>query len=182
MTGPLGAALPIAFALGVVVGFLGRAWLEGRRTMHLTFPAALELHTGQVPITPARRRMIWALVVLSVLLSASANVLQIRNGKADSDRLDCSIEYNRLDGVARDDRNAAAETSTTTELDFLRAIRDQTVTPSDDQSAQLTRFLATIDARISSLEAVADSRDQNPYPTPDACADGKITDKERVGR
>lgn len=178
----LSAALAAAFIIGVAVGYIGRGRLEGRRTVKVTLPAIHERHTEPVPITPRRRRLILALVVLSVLLSMSANVLQIRNGQADQDRGDCNTEYNRLDGLARDDRNGAASTSTTTELDFLRAIRDQTVNPSGDQAAQLERFLQTIDARITSLEAVEESRDANPYPSPGACADGHMTDDERVGK
>lgn len=191
MTPLLWIALGIGFALGVPAGFFARAWLEGRRTVQVTLPirSPHERHNEPVPTTPGRRRLIIILVLLSVLLSASANVLQIRNGQADKqrdqdyrDQVSCNTEYNKLDGIARDDRNGAATTSTSTELDFLRAIRDQTVNPTGDQAAQLKRFLDTIDARITSLEAVEDSRDANPYPDPEGCADGVMTDDERVGK
>lgn len=177
-----GLALAATFAFGVLVGFIGcLAWQQNRRPPRRDEARVHRVRqTRPVPYSQARRVGLIA-VALTVFLNALSGLLVVRNGIADGHRTDCTVEQNRIDGEARDARNDAAETSTDTELAFLRSLKSQAENP-PPADQQLPAFLATVQARIDSLRGVKSARNGNRYTTPDACADGHITEEERVGR
>lgn len=170
LTIPVGALCSFTFLVGLVTGVIARAaWIERR-----------VVDTDVVPTTPTRRGLLYVLAIFSVLLGVAANVQLISNGNADDDRATCVVEYNRLDGLARDARDTTGVTSTSSTLAFLLAIRDQTANPTGNPVEQLARFLDTIDAWISALQGIQSTRVENRYPAPDACADGHMSDDERA--
>lgn len=185
-----GLVLAVVFGFGVVVGVLGRGLRDGRNRIEVVevndrqpVEGVHRTPMGQtraVPYTQARRVGLIA-VALAVALNALSGFLVWRNGVADRDRVDCTVDYNVADGEARDARNDAAATSTDTELVFLRTLKRQTLDPPASPAEQRAAFLETINARIESLRTTKTTRSGSPYPTPDACRDGHLTDDEKNG-
>lgn len=179
-----GLALAATFGFGVLVGIIGRGlWEARRRGGH----ALVELEVAPVGQTrpvplPSLRRLGITVVAFVVFLNALSGFLVWRNGVADRDRVDCTVDYNIADGEARDDRNSAATTSTDAELVFLRALKSQATDPGGDPAAQTAEFVDTVQARIQALKAIKRTRDRAPYPSPDACRDGHMTDEEKIGQ
>lgn len=142
---------------------------------------------------PSQRLMLYFLVVISMLLSAAGSFLVVRNGHNDSKLVDCTILYNKLNGLARDERAAVAgkglradKKQVRAEIDVWKKILEQTTQPqTGTDEERRARFIATINSQIDSLTVklgsinkIQHSRVEFPYPEPDSCEDGEITKEE----
>lgn len=142
---------------------------------------------------PSRQIVLYTLVVVSMVFSAAIGLLYTVTSNKVTNQASCVAEYNKLDGLARDERAKFAIKQTKADKRQVRSdiqtwtsLLHQFKDPSslsDQQRAK--RFFGTIQHQIDSLTLKLDSltktqhsRLQNPYPAPDSCKDGKITSKE----
>lgn len=152
-----------SFLVGVAVG----------AALSATFTIARTGHDGSMSSPPPRSRFRLrslrpigiALVAVALASNAAVGFLQIQNGRSDEARSRCSVRYNELDGKARDERNAQAVTSTESELELWRTIRD------DVREGRLTgeSLVDAISRHIDELTATQRTRVANPYPPADLC-------------
>lgn len=122
----------------------------------------------------ARRATLAVALMVSLLLSTAATFLNVSTAGRVSDVVDCSVDYNRADGQARDERAIASRESTRSELRLWRDLRSQL----GAEGTTVDDVLASIDRRVRKLEQLLATQTKYPYPDPEACDDGRFADDE----
>lgn len=159
----------VSFAVGVGVGLLFRDAFELYRTGHgfvLSFSRRLL----------ASRRFGIYLVTAALVVNAALGGLLISTRSAQQDQADrhaaltvCLERYNRLSGIARDDRDRVARGITATELQLWRRFRRMIAVPAD--TGGRAEALDAIDDYTAKIRLLQETRNANPYPDPGLCRD-----------
>lgn len=182
--------LTVGFALGLTLGYLLWGRVHVRRV-----PIDAGGHTDMVPTDDTQplgrfQRLTRALdrppvyvagLALAVLLGLGANWTSL-NASADSTHAShdsahalrgvaalarCNALYNVAAGNARDERASVAVSDREAERQVWQSLYDQLSAPQG--TTTLKDLLATIQARIDSIDAVDNTTLLNPYPDPDRC-------------
>lgn len=158
-----------SFAVGVFVGLMFRDAFELYRTGH-----GFLLSTSR-RVLASRRAGIY-LVTAALVVNAALGGLLITTRSAQRDQSDrlsnlvqCLERYNRVSGIARDDRDAAAAGITATELRLWKRFRRMIAVPSDTGGRE--EALDTIDDYRRKIRHLQQTRTRNPYPDPGLCVD-----------
>lgn len=111
---------------------------------------------------------------IAVALGASASYLAIQSSGAAGESADrvkalaeCNTQYNIEAGAARDERALQANSDRVAERELWQTLYDQISAPEGETTTE--DVLATIQARIDSIDKVTTTAIQNPYPDPDRC-------------
>lgn len=128
---------------------------------------------------PSQRFILFGIVITSILLSASGSYLTFAQGRKQDRLVACTIKYNELAGLARDERAGFAKSQTKADKKVWKKLYKQfSAPPVGTEEQQRDRFLRAIENEIEALDAVLNAQAENKYPDPNACKDGKITAEE----
>lgn len=162
----------LTFAVGVLVGVHVRVDRSGH-TEPVTHTEHVAPRRRLSRITHSLDRPIVYLVGMAVAVSlgATASVLAYNATGNTADLTECIADYNTDAGLARDERAATTDLDRVAERAVWQNLYDQIAEPPDSipqQQAQ-EQALATIQARIDSIDAVDKTVFENPYPDPLRC-------------
>jgi len=120
----------------------------------------------------------WA-IVLSLLISSVISIAVVVQKKADAARTECSIEFNRLSALARDDRITAQDAALQAQIDLLNSdivyqnrLRTTLLSPHPTVGGLVQAFDGRIQAdrvllgKLREQQTVAAT---HSYPPPDFC-------------
>lgn len=125
-----------------------------------------------------QRIILFSLVTIAMILSGSATLLQVTMSHTESRSVECNALYNRLSGEARDERQNVDANQTKADLTLWRNLKRQFKHPTGTTAEQTKAFFDALDREIKALQRTSTVRLRHPYPDPDSCRDGIITEKE----